>query len=351
VRFPSIGPTRRHRICHAKGQVAKWRFRPRRVLGPCYALRKPMQHSRILTVKLAFVVLITVPVPAFHGRTSASERSTCRSLEGTALLWSKTELRFVNVGEAHGANEVPRIFADLVCSAGITGRPIIVGLEMNSQIGLDAYFGAPDRATAEQRLLSSDEWKADGDGRTSKAMLALLADLAAFQRRGLVRKVVAISVSRMEGIEGTDQAALVKAVASGERRMAETLIQAAAESPDALVITLAGSFHASKRNGYPDVIPYEPMGAYLPAEHTVALMIDHLGGGNWGCDPQGCGPQPWKSNASLPRGVVLDRKPSHDLGFDGILAIGTRVTPSPPANGRKPFRHASGALIQQRPSE
>jgi len=306
-----------------------------------------MQQPRLLEAELALALLFTVPVLALEGRMSANETSSCRSLEGAALLWSKANLRFINVGEDHGTNEVPEIFADLVCSAGTNGRPIIVGLEMNAQSNLDAYFDAPDRAAAERRILGSDEWKSGSDGRTSKAMLALLAELSAWRRQGLVKKVVAISVSRMEAIDRSDQESLAKAVALGEKRMAEVLLHAASESPEALVITLAGSFHASRRNDHPEIIAYKPMGAYLPVGQTLALMIDHSGGSTWDCDLKGCGPQHLKSSASLPRGVSLDRKSGEDSGFDGILAIGTRVTPSSPSNGRKPFRQPRGALIQQ----
>jgi len=171
-----------------------------------------MQQPRLLEAELALALLFTVPVLALEGRMSANETSSCRSLEGAALLWSKANLRFNNVGEDHGTNEVPEIFADLVCSAGTNGRPIIVGLEMNSQSNLDAYFDAPDRAAAERRILGSDEWKSGSDGRTSKAMLALLAELSAWRRQGLVKKVVAISVSRMEAIDRSDQESLAKAV-------------------------------------------------------------------------------------------------------------------------------------------
>ena len=306
-----------------------------------------MRLRKLTKVGLACAVFVAVPCLTLADETAQQGKPVCRPLAGAATLWSKAGLRFVTVGEAHGASEVPRIFADLVCSAGANGRPVIVGLEMNSQSGLDVYFAAPDRASAERSILGSDEWKAGGDGRTSKAMLALLADLAAYQRQGLVRKVVAISVARMEGMAGTDQESMIKAVASGERRMAEVLTRAAAQSPGALVIALAGSFHAAKHNSYPDVVRYEPMGAYLPAGQTVALMIDHLGGTSWQCDQQGCGPKPWKSDTSLPPGVNLDRKPGDDPGFDGVLALGTHVTASWPANGAKPFRHAKGALIQQ----
>jgi hypothetical protein len=297
-------------------------------------------------VELAFTVLFTLPMLALASPGAAVEESLCRPLPGAELLWSRASLRFVNVGEAHGSNEVPEIFGDLVCSARASGRPIVVGLEMGSQTELDAFFAEPNRAAAEKRILGSDEWRAGGDGRTSKAMLALLTKLAALQRQGVVKKVVAISVSRMEGAF-TDQESFLKVVASGEKRMAEVLIRAAGESPDALVITLAGSLHASKRKGSPGFIPYDSMGAYLPPEETVALVVDHLGGTTWGCDQKGCGPQPWKSTLSRPRGVFLDRKSSESPDFDGTLAIGTRVTASPPANGGKPFRHSKDALIQK----
>ena len=277
--------------------------------------------------------LILVSWGAIHGGTPKTDASRCQPVDGAEALWSRADLRFINVGEAHGTNEVPAIFADLVCAARSTGRPIIVGLELQElPVG---YFDAPTRKIAEQTILKTLDWRTSLDGRTSRAMLAMMSELRDLKRKGIVKQIVPISVSRMVNIDSSSQDSMMKGAAAGEKAMAQELLEAAATAKEALVITLTGNLHAAKRRGEPGMIPYDSMGTYLPPERTIALDIDHHGGKTWGCQLKSgkakCGVMPWNSTHKNGRGVILGVKADRGPEFDGILSIGTPVTPSRPA--------------------
>lgn len=52
----------------------------------------------------------------------------CTPVPGSSRLWEST-IRWVIVGEMHGTNESPDAFANLICLAAATGRPVTVALE------------------------------------------------------------------------------------------------------------------------------------------------------------------------------------------------------------------------------
>src|SRR5271157_252926 len=94
----------------------------------------------------------------------------CSPLPGADSLWRKPALRFLIVGEMHGSAEAPAIFADLVCAALTTKRPIVVGLErpIEEQRDIDAFLTAEDHDAAGKALLSHGGWHTF-DGRSSRA--------------------------------------------------------------------------------------------------------------------------------------------------------------------------------------
>jgi hypothetical protein len=234
----------------------------------------------------------------------------CAPLPGAGQLWSLPELRFVLVGEMHGTTETPAVFADLVCAARAAKRPIVAAVELHDRRAVDLFLASGDRVS----LLSSEEWKGR-DGRTSAAMLSLFDRLRALKAGGIVSSVVAFSIARA----GEPSAV--------EERMATALLQAAGQSPGALVIALTGNVHASKA-AIPQIGPYRLMASFLPAAQTISLLVADRGGQAWNCQSDGCGPHPLKSSGESERGVTLTSPRS---AYDGVLSTGLPATASPPA--------------------
>ena len=66
--------------------------------------------------------------------------TNCTLLSGANQLWQPST-RWVVVGEQYGTNETPDAFANLVCLAAATGRPVTVALEYSRdwQSAIDAW--------------------------------------------------------------------------------------------------------------------------------------------------------------------------------------------------------------------
>jgi hypothetical protein len=251
----------------------------------------------------------------------AGQQPRCHAIAGTERLWAQPGPQFVVVGEMHGTNETPAIFEDLVCSARITQRPIIVGVELRDQDAIDVVMGSGGSGTHEAAihdLLSRREWRSS-DGRTSRAMLMLLEELRALKLQGIVAGVVAFSQAQ----EGDSDA-------EREERMASALLSAAKRNPNALVIALTGNVHACKKT-LPEIGPYPLMASFLPSAETVSLFVTDWGGEAWTCDGTGCGPHRFGSAGALNRGITLSQSASPLPGFDGVLSTGLKATASSPA--------------------
>ena len=122
-------------------------------------------------------------VPGFDG--DSGNPPPCKEIPGAGQLWGMPALRFILVGEMHGTREAPAIFADLVCAAGATRRPIVVGIERSprEQDAISAFIASVDRRGVTRILLSQPGWHSF-DGRSSQAMLGLIEKLRAFKRDG-----------------------------------------------------------------------------------------------------------------------------------------------------------------------
>jgi hypothetical protein len=243
----------------------------------------------------------------------------CAGVPGTDQLWRKRHLRFVLVGEMHGTNEGPTIFGDLVCAAGLSKRPIVVGIERprEEQEAIDAFMSSSNHEAAVQALLSKRGWN-QLDGRSSRAMLSLLEKLRVLKLKGQVSETVAFS-----GL------AVSETPAKSEERMASVLMAAGSRYPDALVIALTGNIHASKQ-AFAE-ISYSMMARFLPAAETLTLYVADRGGEAWNCQADGCRPHPMGSSGGLRRGVVLSKGKGPSAGYDGHISTGLRASASFPA--------------------
>lgn len=252
---------------------------------------------------------------AAHG--IAETRPGCEALPGAETLWSRPNLRFVLAGEMHGCAETPAIFRDLVCAASSSGRPVVVGLERRAseQAALDAFMAPANHKAATNALLEQRGWNTF-DGRSSRAMLALLEDLRVLKLSGRISEVVAFDARA----DGTDP--------QREQGMASALIAAADRNANSLVLVLTGNLHASKKlvEGFG---AYPFMAMLLPAGQTVSLFVADEGGEFWNCQGGACCPHKQGASGGTKRGLVLSR--SAPPGFDGVLSTGLAATASPPA--------------------
>ena len=235
----------------------------------------------------------------------------CAPLAGADQLWSKPALHFVIVGEMHGTTETPAIFADLVCAAQASKRPVVVGLERNAneQPAIDAFLRAENHAAAASALLALPAWH-NSDGRASRAMLALLESLRAM-------KANAVAFDR-----GAD-----KLDSEREQAMASALMAAAQRRKDALVIALTGNFHSARK----PMAGYPPMAMLLPLAETISLLAIDRGGEIWGVMDGVPGRHKLNTSGGERRGVDLSPNRAPIGGHDGVLSTGLPATASPPA--------------------
>lgn len=250
----------------------------------------------------------------------AAPAPRCAEIPGVDRLWSDSHVRFVLAGEMHGTNETPALFGDLVCAAGASKRPIIVGIEhpAEEQEAMDAFMNSTDHETAVRMLLSRRTWNTF-DGRSSRAMLALFQRLRALKASGRIAEVVAFDDSRPGEPD-----------AQREARMAAALAAAAERRPKALVIALTGNVHASKEI-LQEIGPYPLMAMHLPRAETLSLFVADRGGEAWNSMNGGCGPHPVDASGGVRRGVVLSKGEGTLAGYDGRLSTGLPATASLPA--------------------
>lgn len=260
-------------------------------------------------------------ISALLASVALAQTAACAPPAGAEQLWSADGPRFVVVGEIHGTNETPAAFGELICAAS-EHRPVVAALELPDlmQPQLDAALDAPDEASAKAALAGT--WFLNpriDDGRTSKAMLALLNRLRVLKASG--RDVVIHAfVPSLPHVIGVGQA-------YSELHMATKLSSAAYAYPDAQILVLVGNVHAGKilsdnsRVGLPAL-------AHLPPEDVISLRVSFQGGEAWNCR-EICGVHPMTPTHDPDlRGVVMQS--IDDGAYDGLLALGPS-TASPQA--------------------
>jgi hypothetical protein len=251
---------------------------------------------------------------------SNSAYAACSPVTGAdALLW-KPAVPVVWVGEMHGTEETPAAFGDLVCDALAHGKNVTVGLEFSSQsqAALDPMIGATNLELAERQLLATPNWHTFFDGRSSKAMLALLIQLRGTKAEYPSLRVVAIE-NPWSNESGAKEPAVADAVKAAVKR-----------GPTDVLLVLTGNLHAMKHSP----MAYPTSASLLPPAEVFSLLVTAHGGQAWqwngaGCGAQAQGIQDRDSTRSF--GVYID--PAYaKSGFDGVLALGKPTTASPPAD-------------------
>jgi hypothetical protein len=231
----------------------------------------------------------------------------------------------------HGTEETPAIFGDLVCAAAKSGRPIVVGLEQFSfeQPAIEAFLASDGGAEAVRDLLQSPFWtrlRTYPDGRTSRAMLALMQRLRNMRAGRKIQDVVAfVDDSNSPAVAGTIDPQ------THERGMAGSLAAATKRYQNALILVLVGNAHGQKVARSSNGQSYQPMTALLPAGQSISLLAIDKGGTGWNCTSEGCGPHPMSGMGNDKRDVVLG--PAPIPGYDGVISTGAESHASPPAVG------------------
>lgn len=257
------------------------------------------------------------PLLLAAGSPAASE--PCDSIPGWEQVLTE-EVRWIVVGEVHGTNEVPDIFADAVCLTAQSG-PIMVGIEQPSidQAAVEKFIASDGGEEAKREFLRSAMWNIlMKDGRSSSAYFGLFETLRQMWASGLIAGVVAFQPYGFSSRPTPEEY---------ERAMADLLIKAA--EPGVRVLALVGSVHAM-RTEVPSGSPYLAMAAHLPADETITLNTMGNGGEAWNCGgPDGCGAQPlYGDGAKHTRRV--DLTPAMDGAYSGVLYLGSRTTASLP---------------------
>jgi hypothetical protein len=264
---------------------------------------------------LAAAVHVVAPLDA---RAAAP---TCAGVDGVDQLLAPGIV--VLVGEVHGTAQSPAFVSALACNAVGAGFPVTVALEIpvDEAARVDAFL-ASGGAEADRAALIDGPFWAPGvaDGRSSVAMVDLLDDVRVARAGG-----TPIDVTLLDSPSSDRDAAMAARVAD-----------AAAASPDGIVIALTGNAHTPVQPVPAADQPVAPMGqqvtGLLGADRVVALDVTYSGGTAWVCADacgettlQGSGPPDPAFTLSL----HLDDTSS---GFHGEYSVGP-LTASPPAAG------------------
>jgi len=263
--------------------------------------------------------------------TASTPSAECTDIPGWEQVIANPEVRWVVIGEIHGTNEIPAIFADAVRQAA-NSRPVVIALELPSpdQHAIDAFINSDGGGAAKTDFLAAQMWNSPTkDGRSSEAMFRLFEVLREMKSKGRVRSVVAIAPSLFAGVTTMEEAEEIAArfnQADYEKDMAK-LVEAAAQ-PGAIVLTLTGGVHASRARLAG--LDFVGMAGHLPQEATLTFNIQSNGGQSWTCEgqPMVCGPHVnMNVGGNQPRGLQFG---VGNPAFSGVLHLGTTITASPP---------------------
>lgn len=278
--------------------------------------RSPARARAFLNaLALALLMVLLLHRPGVAQAEPAAPRD-CAPLMGveTLLAPGKTVL----VGEIHGTEQVPQWAGDLVCLALQKKLSVTVSLEMDSDETprLVAYLRSPGKPADRARLLAGRFWNVPfQDGRSSRAVFALLERLRRFAAAGLPVRVLADDVPT--GLPH-----------NRDEYMAHVLHEERELHPSDLLLAVGGMNHMWTLSEF----PHRGAGYHLESwgVPVTPLRVMASGGKHWQC---GGGECIWdieiRSESRGPR-VFVEMYPERRQGFDGTLYVGN-VTPSEPA--------------------
>lgn len=235
------------------------------------------------------------------------------------------------VGEIHGTAQVPEAVGRIVCHAARRpGAEVILGLEITSddQSTVDAYLASDGTDSAVTALMGAKHFaRGMEDGRSSQAMLQLLASVRSWRAAGALIEVVCFDAG----------AGVAEAENQRDASMASTLVAAQRARPGATLVVLSGNLHNRTVPGTPWDPEHVPMGVHLREvfPQLVSLEFRSSGGRCWACmgSPDGevrCGVN-LVDGEDRGHEPFVERTARTEAGFDGVLYVG-EVTASEPAS-------------------
>ena len=246
----------------------------------------------------------------------------CKPIPGWNKVVSDKKIRWIVLGEMHGTNEMPEIFADAVCLTAEVS-PTVVALELPEidQPRIDAYLESDGGPKAKQAFFEAYIWNSRAkDGRSSEAVFRLFEQLHRWHKVGKVRAVIAFQPVRLKEPSTS---------AEYERAMADIIEKNTPKEFRALV--LVGNVHAMRTKVDFGPEPYLPMAGHLPRRNTLSLDIFSNGVSSaWACRGQGqCGETTFgRKGDEFARGLILNKKSNER--YDGQLFLGSVTTASVP---------------------
>ncbi|MCP3097825.1 hypothetical protein LZ198_02935 [Myxococcus sp. K15C18031901] len=268
-------------------------------------------------------------------------------LEGASSLLAAGGV--VLVADPLGTQEVPSAALRMVCEAASQRLPVTLGLSIpaSEQPLLERYLASDGGAMAVQELLSESAFwrRAYQDGRSSGAMLWLVEQVRRLRVSGGDVAVAAIDSDKAHGNEREEQ-------------MAQHLLKARAERPQAWTLVLTGSVHARTTEvGWDGDL--EPMGARVARALSAVRVLDvgFQRGTQFACrysvweEEVECnvfGISPTldaRQSSKQAAGLVLFTSPRPD-GFHGRLYLGALTASLPPLQA--PMEATSGSPVPAR---
>jgi len=281
-----------------------------------------------LLAALTTTVLAAGLCPALLAAVPAAKPPVCREAPGLdPLLASGTTLL---LGEMHGTVESPAFAANAVCRALRAGHGVTLGLEIprEEEPRFTDYLASEGTEKDRAALLATPFWSEAPDGRSSRAMLALVDEVRRFKKEGRPVRLVLFD-QRPPGSAHPDGQVR-------DRAMADRLRAAVRESPKDVLVVLTGNIHARTVPGVPWDKEFQMMGFLLsqdfPGSRLVALDVAYSGGAAWVCMDGECRAHTLKGpgSAGAVGGVALREGGADERGFHGRYDVGT-LSPSEPA--------------------
>jgi hypothetical protein len=277
--------------------------------------------------------LLALAVLALSNCQRGPAKLACAPLPGAEAVLARPEGDVVVVGVKHGSAEPPAVFLALACAAVARRERVLIALDRSSagQPALAAFLDSDGGEKALAALFSGDPGWLDAtqDGRSSRAMLALLQTLRVWKKAGAEVSVAAIAPPTAEPRPGARDAAMAAALEAAR----------AAEAP-ARTFVLVDALSASTGPWGLSGETWDPMAARLPAAQRLSLSIESEGGEAWSCAKDACAAAPIAASdfaafdGKGARVKLVGTEIVPPIGaprvHDGVIQIGP-VTASPPA--------------------
>lgn len=197
--------------------------------------------------------------------------------------------RILIVDEVHGTNEIPAFIGELACSFIKSGKKLILGLEVPSDIqeAINTYMSSQGTPIDKKKLIDSD-FGAGKDGRRSQAMLALVENMRKIRVAGGQVAVMGFDMSMVNHlppklyVDEEPDYALWKT--ERDKTMARIIESRSRIYPEHIILALTGAVHAYKKKGAPWDANYEAM-AYVLSKQvpTYIIGVSASGGNAWFC--------------------------------------------------------------------